>query len=177
MNRSRRSNCDCKYSALLCCIVKVSEVELNSNNRLVLLYLEDAVFAVEGSVNRLAYGIHSLFLGTPVDTPRIGNGVAFLVYRVSHELDLVVIEGVDVLHCDFPDSGLNLGHSVSRIAGIPVSAVEVCIFAVTSGNHTCDVNAGNNGDVTNYIDFACFGVECNGDVAFAVNVKGVVAAG
>ena len=112
VNRSRRSNCDCKYSALLCCIVKVSEVEHNSYNRLVVLNFENAVFAVIGSVYPLAYGIKSLFLGTPVDTPRVGNGVAVLVNRVSGKFNLVVIEGVNVLHGHNPNAGLHLEHLV-----------------------------------------------------------------
>ena len=97
-----RSYSDSKGRALFCLIVKVSEVELNSNSRLVLFYLEDAVLAVEYGRNGLACGIELLFFRTPVDAPGIGNGIAVIVNRVGGKLDVVVIEGVDIFHCDLP---------------------------------------------------------------------------
>ena len=64
--------------------------------------------------------------------PRIRSGVTLFVYRVNSKLDLVVIEGIDVFHCHFPDTVCYFCHCVCGVAGIPACAVEVCILTVTN---------------------------------------------
>ncbi len=64
--------------------------------------------------------------------PGIRSGVTLFVYRVNSKLDLVVIEGIDVFHCHFPNAVCNFCHCVCGVARIPACTVEVCILTVTN---------------------------------------------